>query len=144
MSRNDTPSDATAAHITQSCRTPGIRMNVQRRNNRKRSVDGAVLAGDVYACQLCLYNSTDRSHMVRHIYAKHTHVNHKSQLSKYTCERCGKSFSTSSNAKRHERSCGTGQVPSRPAQTIKKLEQRIQLLEQQVTKLEKVVQSHAL
>ena len=118
-------------------------MNVQRQNKRKTPVDGAVLAGDVFACQMCLYNTTDRSHMVRHIYAKHMHAQHKPDLLKHLCARCGKSFSTSSNAKRHEQSCGTIKK-TRSQQKIEKLEQRIELLERQVAKLEKLVRSNAL
>ena len=66
-------------------------------NPRKRPLPQAVLAGDVYACQQCLYNSADRSHMSRHIATAHG--------GGQACEKCGRVFMSKSALTRHTRVC---------------------------------------
>ena len=87
-------------------------MNVVPPNPNKKPVDGAVLAGDVYACQQCLYDTTDRSHMVRHILSRHTRgkkkINRHGAAPSKQCAKCRKTFATAFNRVRHEQTCSAG------------------------------------
>lgn len=90
--------------------------NVLVPNARKKPVAGAVLAGDTFVCQSCLYNTTDRSHMARHIQARHVSGGGgvKRPPPCITCPTCDKTFANAFNCRRHQEVCGVSGGVKRP------------------------------
>lgn len=87
--------------------------NVLVPNSRKKAVAGAVLAGDTFACQSCLYNTTDRSHMTRHIQTRHMGGGVKRPQACVACPTCGKTFANAYNCRRHQKVCQPAQANHR-------------------------------
>ena len=105
-------------------------MNVPTANPRKKPIEGAILAGDTFACQQCLYNSTDRSHMARHIASKHRQATGaRPPPALFACEACGdRKFTAGSSLRRHQKTCRAWQAT--PLVRIERLEREVAALKQ--------------
>lgn len=103
---------------------------------KRKPVDGAIWVNTMYACQKCLYNSADRSHMLRHIIAKHHTTPHQATArirTSYVCSKCQRAFTTKYNLTRHEHTCGHVRArPPKVGATHTSLRHRVAELEQQV------------